>query len=236
MAGRDRSTRWLVVGLVVGLLAWVGARRRRARREAARALAERSVRAVPFDPEALALLPEPARRYLARALEAGVPLPRAAVLELGGRVRGGTGKPWRPLAVTRQVLDGAGEGGDVLPGRGNEARRAAWSWAALEALWLPSRLLPARGARWTPVDDRRAAVRFEVAGRPCTLVLAVDPDGRVEEARLQAEGAELVADTFLEEGRFQGVTVPTRFRVGWGLGSRGGVDLVQPVLRTVRFR
>lgn len=238
MERSDRSTRWVLVGLVVAVLAFVGARRRRQRRAVQRLLGERGERAVAFDPASLAQLPGPAQRYLERAFQPGARVPRVAELELAGRVRVGAGKSWRPLAVRRELGDGGGRGAAVLPGSGRGDREAAaWSWSALETLWLPSRLLPAHGARWSGLDDRRAAVRFEVDGRPCTLVLAVDLDGRVEEARLKSGGAaELVADTFLEEARFQGVTVPTRFRVGWGLGGRGGVDLVQPVLRVARFR
>ena len=55
----------------------------------------------PFDPATLADLPEPAARWLARAVPAGAPLHQVVELEMAGRIR--LGSRWLPFTA-RQVL------------------------------------------------------------------------------------------------------------------------------------
>ncbi|MGY1712211.1 DUF6544 family protein [Geodermatophilus sp. SYSU D00758] len=72
---------------------------RAARRDRAR-LAGITTRGDRFDPDAVADLPEPARRLLRHAVAPGTPLWRSAELRMRGRIRIGA---WRPFTA-RQVL------------------------------------------------------------------------------------------------------------------------------------
>lgn len=95
-----------------------------------------------FDPESVADLPPPARRYLRHAIAPRRPLARSVALELTGSFRGEGQTDWSPIAA-RQVLS---------PGRG-------FVWEARLSLapgvWLS-------GADW--YADGRGGQRFALLG------------------------------------------------------------------------
>lgn len=109
------------------------------------------------------------------------------------------------------------------------ARSAAGRLAGASALFLPSTLLPSRGARWEAVDESTARVRLSVARETVELTLEVNPDGslrRLSYPRWNSDPKNgpvgylpFVTDRFAEERTFDGHTFPTEFRAGWRLGE-----------------
>lgn len=171
-----------------------------------------------FDPASLAGLPEPARRYLLRAIAPGTPLARGVIVEMDGRIglRAGAEKlPFRsrllvvpPNGFIWKATAGSGamrlSGDDrYVTGRGAmrwflwhiiplvravgpHVTRSAAGRVALEAAsFLPSALLPGRGARWEAIDDRSARVHLRVGTEELAPVLFVAPDGRLEALEMQ---------------------------------------------------
>jgi len=97
-----------LLALLVLALVFLGVWRAADRRADARAwIALASVEAPSgvFDPERVADLPEPARRYFLYTIAPGTPLRRAAVIEMGGEIGLGTrdAPGYRPMAA-RQIL------------------------------------------------------------------------------------------------------------------------------------
>lgn len=137
-----RRTPWTtlafaLVAVVLGL-ALVGRRRREQQRlllEEAR-LGRPGPTVERFDPSHLANLPEPAQRYLTRAIAEGTPLATAVRLSVGGRLRRERGGPWWEMQA-REVL---------APGRGYVWRAVvsrAGSWVRGHDLYRDG-----RGERW----------------------------------------------------------------------------------------
>jgi Family of unknown function (DUF6544) len=182
---------------------------------------ERALAAPPapglFDPEALAALPDPARRYLAAALGAGTRPARSVQLRMEGRFR--LGSDWIPLAATERlaadgfvwradltrggtpirVWDALGPGGattrawamylvPVARAHGPDLTRSAAGRLAAELVWLPGALLPGPGVWWEAVDADSARVHLEPAGRPVALTLRVDAEGRLTGVHLMRWG------------------------------------------------
>lgn len=241
----------LAVGAVV--LGALHGRDARDARAVERALAAPPVPAV-FDPETLAALPDPARRYLTAALGPGTRPARSVRLRMEGRFRLGSG--WVSLnaterlaadgfvwradltrgAVPIRVWDTLGPGGattrawamalvPVARAHGSDLTRSAAGRLAAELLWLPSALLPGPDARWEAVDDETARVHLKVAGTPVTLTVQVDAAGQPTAAYLMRWGDPDGDGTFTEAPfgarfgglrTFQGHTIPTRARAGWG--------------------
>ena len=84
-----------------------------------------------FDPESLEALPEPARRFLARALPAEVALRRAAVLQMVGEIK--LGPRWFPFHADEVLRSGVGVvwrpvvGGRILRFVGADVVSPEWS-------------------------------------------------------------------------------------------------------------
>jgi hypothetical protein len=146
----------------------------------------------PFDPAQAAALPEPARRFLCRALRTGTPRPRAVLVEQTGRIKLGAWLPfrasqilappeglvwsaragWGPLTVRGydRYGDGVGEMhwrlGGVVPvvrASGADIDLSAAGRLAAEVLLVPSLLLEP----WISVGAGSGADRF-------TMVAAID--------------------------------------------------------------
>lgn len=64
-------------------------------------------------------------------------------------------------------------------------RSAAGRLAAETVAWAPQAVTPQAGARWSPVDRRRAVVRVVAAGRSVDVEITVDPDGRLRSLALE---------------------------------------------------
>ena len=116
-------------------------------------------------------------------------------------LRAGVGFVWRPVVGGRLLRF---EGADVLgPGEARMefrlhgripvvratgegvARSAAGRLAAETVCWIPQAVTPQAGARWTPIDERRAAVAVDTPDGPIDVEVTVDGDGRQESLVLQ---------------------------------------------------
>jgi hypothetical protein len=168
----------------------------------------------PFDPATLDALPEPAARWLRRALPDETPLVRAVEVAMHGEIRigrwmsftatqilrAGVGFVWQPTVGGRLVRF---VGADVLSpddarmefrlhGRIPVARSsgpdtalsAAGRLAAETVAWIPQAATPQAGATWRSIDDRRAAVTVNAAGTDVEVVIAVADDGRLQSIHL----------------------------------------------------
>ncbi|MCK2216118.1 hypothetical protein MF672_020280 [Actinomadura sp. ATCC 31491] len=161
-----------------------------------------------FDPEQAELLPEPARRWLLRAIAPGTPLLRAVVLSMHGTIRLNGWHDFRALQVldplrgyvwsagTRLGLlpvrgfdryrDGAGEmrwramgALPVLSASGPDVTRSAAGRLACELVLAPAAALdPAVG--WKSLNEREAVATVPVGGEEHDVRLSVAEDGRLE--------------------------------------------------------
>lgn len=162
-------------------------------------------------------------------------------------LRAGAGFVWRPVVGGRVMRfvgadelgpDGAGMEfrfqGIVPVARASgpdTARSAAGRLAAETVAWLPQALTPQVGARWSPLDDRRAVVTLEAGSETVDVEVRVDAEGRLESLCLQrwndaakppafepfggrVEGEHLTED---------GVRIAGSGSVGWGWGTAEAV-------------
>jgi hypothetical protein len=168
-----------------------------------------------FDPESISDLPEPARRYLGRAIEPGTPLYRSVRLSMRGRIRVGarwlgfradevlapdTGFVWRARAAGLisghdLYVDGAGELRWKLLGlvpvaraTGADIARSGAGRAAGEAVWLPTALVPSAGAHWAEDGDGRPSVTVRTGDHTTTGTITLDADGLPAELALDRWG------------------------------------------------
>lgn len=128
---------------------------------------------------------------------------------------------------------------------GPDVSRSAAGRLGGEAVLVPPALLPEAGARWTAVDDASARVRLDIGGEPVTLTLTVDAEGRLarvsllrwrEAAAGRAAGyARFDVDGWAGEQTFDGITIPTRFRAGWDLGTPGATPFFHATLTDAAF-
>jgi hypothetical protein len=92
-----------------------------------------------------------------------------------------------------------------------------------EAAWYPTALLPSRGVRWEPADDRSARATLEEGDISITMLFTFDEQGLIEtvsaESRGRAVGREVVPTPW--RGRFRnyeerdGMRVPLNGEVAW---------------------
>jgi hypothetical protein len=112
----------------------------------------------------------------------------------------------------------------------------------MEAVLLPSSLLPGRGATWEPLDDGRALFRMRVGAEVVESILEVDPGGRPTRvsARRWSGDAGPGYDLFVVEmdGEIDGggYRIPSELKAGWRLGSRDEFRFYQATLLRAQFR
>lgn len=126
------------------------------------------------------------------------------------------------------------------------SRSGAGRLAGESALFLPSVLLPSRGASWERMDDSTALVRFDVEGVTTEFTLEVEPDGSLRRLSYERWNADpengpvghlpFVIDEFGEERTFDGHTIPTRFRAGWRLGGEDEFPFFFPRVAGAEYR
>lgn len=159
----------------------------------------------PFDPDEVAALAEPVRRFFAASIAPGTPAWRSVRLRMRGRIRIGRWVPfratetltprrgfvWRARAAgvvwgSDRYLDGVGAMHwkllgllGVMDADGPDVGRSAAGRAGAEALWLPTVLLPRFGTTWEAIDDRSITARFSVDDTPIALHHTIDDAGRV---------------------------------------------------------
>lgn len=215
-----------------------------------------------FDPSTLEALPPPAQRYLTWALPPGTPLVDAVQLAMDGELRAGRWMPftaeqaivagrgfrWQPVVGRRLVrLTGADRYAPgvasvdfrlhglvpVARSSGPDVDRSAVGRLAAETVaWLPQALTPQCGARWAPVDDRRADVTLDLNGQPTTVRVTVAPDGTPQAVALQRWNGD-ASPPHHEPfgGRFHGihrteagVRIAGAGTVGWNWGTPAWED------------
>ncbi len=227
-----------------------------------------------FETDMVNDLPEPARRFLLRAIAPGTPLARFAELTMHGELRLGPDRDPLPF-VAEQTLappesfvwrarttgglmrirgfdryeEGEGEMRwrlwgiiPVVRARGSDVTRSAAGRLAMEAVLVPSTLLPGKGATWEPVDGDRARFRMTVGDEVVETTLELDSDGRpvrVEAMRWSERagpGYEPFVVEMAGELRADGYTIPSRVSAGWSLGSDEEFRFFEATLDRASFR
>ena len=227
-----------------------------------------------FDPEIVKDLPDPARRFLLRAIAPGTLLADAVELEMHGTLRLAPDRDPAPF-VAEQFLapperfvwrarttggllrirgfdryeEGEGEMRwrlfgliPVVRADGPDVTRSAAGRLAMEAILVPSTLLPGRGATWEPVDGARARYRMTVGDETVETTLDVDGEGRPvrAEALRWSERAGPGYEPFVVElaGALSGggYTIPSRIEAGWSLGEADEFRFFRSTLDQARFR
>lgn len=169
-----------------------------------------------FQPERLADLPAPARRYLEQAIAPGTPLAQAVRLKMHGRIklngwrsfraeqviRWDRGMIWKatvrmmglPIRGSDRLVDGVGTQRwkllgliPVMTASGPDVTRSNAGRLAAETVWLPS-VLARDEVTWAAVDDRRVRAHFVVHGHSVKIALTVDAQGRLESVQLSRWG------------------------------------------------
>ena len=138
-----------------------------------------------------------------------------------------------PIRGSDRLIDGAGEMHWKLFGlfplmnaSGPNIARSAIGRFQAEAVWLPS-MLCARDTLWTEADGRRPRATLCTLGEETQLALEIEDSGRVAASSLlrwgNPDGGAYryvpFGGHFDEERTFDGVTIPTRVRVGWHFGT-----------------
>lgn len=124
-------------------------------------------------------------------------------------------------------------------------RSAGFRGAAEAALWLPTTLLPQRGALWEEAGPDQARVTLAGGGHPVTLTLTLGPDGAVREVvgqrwsnanpdkvfRLQPFGGTVTASR-----RFGGFTIPSEVAMGNHYGTADYLPFFQARVTGASYR
>jgi hypothetical protein len=115
----------------------------------------------------------------------------------------------------------------VARARGLDVDRSARGRLAIEAIWLPSALLPGRGVAWEGISNDRARVTLTIDGEEIPLTLTVGEAGGLREVTMLRHGDVGVERwqpipygvEVEEEATFGGYTIPTRLWGGWWYGT-----------------
>lgn len=105
-----------------------------------------------------------------------------------------------------------------------DVARSGAGRAALEALWVPTALLPDRGVRWRAESSELIVASWPVPPEQPELRIRVGPEGEVRTySALRWRGSKdgyvpFGADVHTE-ARFGAVTIPSRLTAGWGHGT-----------------
>lgn len=232
-------------------------------------------RADGFRPSMVEALPDPARRWLTRAIEPGTILAASAELRMRGSILLRPGAApfvmratefitprkeflWRAtvqrgaLRISGYDRYVAGRGATswrlwhlvpVAKASGRDVDRSAAGRLAGESILVPSALV---GADWRPVDGDRATavIRIEGSAEDAALTIRVDPDGRLESMVFPRWNADPTNGPIgylpfgidrIDEAKFNGYTIPARFRAGWRLGQVDEFAFFEADVHEARF-
>lgn len=111
-------------------------------------------------------------------------------------------------------------------GSRDDVTRSSRGRLIAEAVWCPT-VLVAPDVTWEAVDADRARFTFVVDGEAVPVTIRVGPVGALREVTLKRWGdAGVASPRFLpygfaveEERTFDGITIPTHLRGGWGYGT-----------------
>ena len=130
----------------------------------------------------------------------------------------------------------------VMRATGDDVTRSAAGRLAMEAVLLPSSLLPGRGSTWEEMDATRARFRTTVGPETVATTLEVDAEGRPRRASARrwsdAVGpgyARFVVD-FDGELESGGYRIPSRIGAGWHFGPGTDFRFFQATLDQAVFR
>ncbi len=145
--------------------------------------------------------------------------------------------PVRILSVCDQFADGSGSM-DIrlrsplasLPAlrllhvENADTARSGAGRAALEALWAPASLLPARGVSWRAESGQRICAAWDVPPERPELHIDIGADGAARSWwalrwRDRRSGYVPFGAIVHEQRTFGSVTVPGRLTAGWGFGT-----------------
>lgn len=127
----------------------------------------------------------------------------------------------------------------------DDTTKSAIGRLAVEAVWLPSSLLPQAGARWEAVDNHSAKVTIDIDGQPTALVINVEPDGRLRRSVMSRWGGvsenggavwmpfEVEAH---EERQFGGYTIPSFCTAGWWVRADHFFEFFRATVENAEFR
>jgi hypothetical protein len=199
-------------------------------------------------------LPEPVQRYFKASIAVGTPLATSARLRMRGHIKVGRWLPFRARQVLRPHLGfiwsaraagiiagydcyiaGAGEMNwkiarlfNVAHGDGPDISKSAAGRCGLEAIMLPTALLPRFGLRWTAEDDEHITGHGRIDSTPVDVRLTIDAAGLVRSVSLQRWGDVDQTATWdwhpfggeiTGHRSFGGLTIPSAGRLGWNFGN-----------------
>lgn len=164
------------------------------------------VTAVPFDPDTVQGLPEPARRYLLHAIAPGALMASTFSLGMRGQIklngawcgfkarqvtRAGAGFVWRarvtmkglPVVGSDRWIDGHGAMAwkllglfPVVTAAGPDISRSGLGRMQGEMVWLPTALM-GDGVKWSSSASDHVRVEFQSGGHPAALDLQINGQG-----------------------------------------------------------
>ena len=207
-----------------------------------------------FDPVELEDCPEPVRRYLLHSIRSGTDRYRSIRVEMTGQIKIGRWLPFRAQEVLsphrgfvwRARVAGLIVGSDryvaqagamewrlagVLPvvrASGSDVSRSAAGRAGVEAIWLPTALLPRFGVHWTAVSDEVIESRFELDDVPIKVRYQLRGSGGIRSFTFDRWGDPDNTGTWAwhpcggevtDEATFAGLTIPTGGSFGWHHGT-----------------
>ncbi len=130
----------------------------------------------------------------------------------------------------------------VIRAGGEDVTRSAAGRLAMEAILLPSALLPGPGISWQEVDEGAARFTMSIGDEVVETLVEVDPEGRPTRvsALRWSEAAGPGYDRFVVElsGELEvdGYRIPSRIEAGWRLGEPDEFRFFRAELLTARFR
>ena len=212
-----------------------------------------------FSTSEIAELPAPVQRYFNASIGLGTPLSTCARLHMRGRIKVGRWLPFRAQQVMKhgegfiwkarvagiiagsdRYLDGAGEMNwklagviNVAHGDGPDISQSTAGRCGVEAVMIPTALLPRFGVTWTADDDHHITAHDSVGEAHIDLQLTIDSAGLVQSVSLQRWGDpdgdgtwdwHAFGGEFDGHRTFSGLTIPSAGRLGWDVGTDGWSD------------
>ena len=209
-----------------------------------------------FGSDEVDTLPEPVQRYFKAAISLGTPLATSARFRMRGHIKVGRWLPFRARQILKpgvgfiwsaraavviagydRYIGGAGEMNwklaglvDVAHGDGPDISTSAAGRCGLEAILLPTALLPRFGVTWTADDDEHITGHTHVGPTPIDIQLTIDSAGLVRWIALQRWGDVDATGTWgwhpfggeiTGHRTFAGLTIPSAGRLGWHVGTDG---------------
>jgi hypothetical protein len=200
-------------------------------------------------------LPEPVRRFFRAAIAVGTPLATGARLDMRGQIKvGGRWLPFRAHEVVNphvgflfsaraagvitgsdRYIDGAGAMNwkiaglfSVAHGTGPDISVSGAGRTGVEAILVPTSLLPRYGVTWTVDGDHHIVAHHELDSTPVELHLTIAPSGHIRAVVVQRWGDPDETGTwawhpfggdFTAHRTLAGLTIASAGHLGWHYGT-----------------